>query len=1384
MKSNSKSFMKMSIIFMLMLVLTGIFSMPVFAKDFGGATIAVDTEYTSEDLQIKYNAKFTVKEGATLTLDNVILRGAQAGDQGEIIKIEKGGKLIIKNSKEWNASKVVINSDGGEIEIINSLFENNKNSVIHAINSKISIKQSYFRNNTANAGGAIYIVNNSTLTIDEGVTCPSETVTPGACPTKFEGNKATNQNQSTLLGGGAIYAKQSVVNVINGKFINNEANFYGGAIHQEGGTLVFGQEDDDTKKPTFSLNKATGQTVSRGGAVALEINCLDTSDCKNNFEPLSATIYNAVFDENTSKWQGGAMAIGCNPNTGGKLDKDNKGVIVEIKKGEFTGNTVTNNWNDGMAGGAIMIFSHGTLSMRKVAMTNNTASSAGGAIATCGTGNTYLFINDGSVIYGNHSQYSGASGYEDLYVFDHSVELDINDEMFNGGTHNWKKLDNQLREGKNVAAYYGSAPEEEYKKTDGYYVLFSENRASGTNAPVNGNGGAIGNNGTLIIGGTTKVSITKKWKDNNWEKRPSMQSFVESLDLKENGKAYKLEDIQESTPCAAATKCFTATEGGLSDPINITITENDQKDSWSVEITGLPSMLHDDDKDVDVVVTWTLDEHMANYLSEVEKTADNDKKAFDVTNELNVKTISGKKEWDHTAEGGSVNPEDSRPTSIEIHLHKKGEDAEQDQPYKTTTATAANNWEWKFEDVPVKENGVDIEYTVHEVPVKDYTLTNEDTAKQSNGTYIFNNKFAPGLTDIVVYKDWKDDSNWDGSRPEFVQVILYRLAGEDKIRQASAFLNQKNDWKHTFTALEASYQYTIEEVPVTGYKSSTISKMNGHGFEIVNTHEPAKVKKLTVTKVWDDALYGVYRPNYTAKAFAESLTLMANGKAYELNDITEVTGSDNTFTFTANAAAGAVTIVVNMPERENSWTVTYSNLPANEKGQNGNPITWSVEEAPIAHYSMEETRPFQCSENVTDGKTCTVEITNSLHFTQLKLTKQWKDDSDAESRPDPLLFLEGLALYHDGIYLPHGTFYKDPNKTPTSDTSYYKVTSNSNLEVTVTMDGNKWSITIDKLMQWFENKDGVMEKVKVWTAEEFVEGYHSEAETLEDGTISITNEPFVINVEKVWESSNREQHELPESITVRLIADGEETDQTIELTPDDDGNWIGSFTGMRKYEDDGRHEIVYTVREENIPEGYISSVSGDKETGFRITNSLPPERTWFRLPELPKTGFSAVRPTVLSAQPLNVSYVDSGLTLQVPSLDVKADIVTVPFVDGEYPVEWLGMQAGMLEGSAKPGEGMMVLTGHNTLNSTEAGPFAFLSFMEEGDMIFLLNKYNQLKPYTVYAVEKIGATDSAALERIASMDENSLTMLTCEDELPEGGYASRRVVAAKPEGTW
>ena len=83
-------------------------------------------------------------------------------------------------------------------------------------------------------------------------------------------------------------------------------------------------------------------------------------------------------------------------------------------------------------------------------------------------------------------------------------------------------------------------------------------------------------------------------------------------------------------------------------------------------------------------------------------------------------------------------------------------------------------------------------------------------------------------------------------------------------------------------------------------------------------------------------------------------------------------------------------------------------------------------------------------------------------------------------------------------------------------------------------------------------------------------------------------------------------------VTVRLLADGEDTGQT--LTLDEDNNWADSFDGLSKHDTDG-HEIVYTVSEDPV-DGYTSEVSGDVASGFTIINtntetvSVPVTKEW------------------------------------------------------------------------------------------------------------------------------------------------------------------------------
>lgn len=166
------------------------------------------------------------------------------------------------------------------------------------------------------------------------------------------------------------------------------------------------------------------------------------------------------------------------------------------------------------------------------------------------------------------------------------------------------------------------------------------------------------------------------------------------------------------------------------------------------------------------------------------------------------------------------------------------------------------------------------------------------------------------------------------------------------------------------------------------------------------------------------------------------------------------------------------------------------------------------------------------------------------------------------------------------------------------------------------------------------------------------------------------------------------------------------------------------------------------------------------------------------LQELPRTGFSAVRSSVLPVQPKDLNYKPVGRTLEIPSMSVQAEIVEVPYTDGEYPITWLDQSVGMLEGSALPGRGCTYLTGHNHLSSTEAGPFAMLKWIQIGDRIYVRDRNGWLQTFTVYANVSINAGDIAALERVASEKENTLILITCEDEQVNGNYSHRRIIAA------
>ena len=215
------------------------------------------------------------------------------------------------------------------------------------------------------------------------------------------------------------------------------------------------------------------------------------------------------------------------------------------------------------------------------------------------------------------------------------------------------------------------------------------------------------------------------------------------------------------------------------------------------------------------------------------------------------------------------------------------------------------------------------------------------------------------------------------------------------------------------------------------------------------------------------------------------------------------------------------------------------------------------------------------------------------------------------------------------------------------------------------------------------------------------------------------------------------------------------------------------------------YKITVTITEDVLT-GKLTAQTDTDVSKLNFTNTYkdnkinPMPHAPIRFEHLPETGFPTLHPVTLPVQPKKLSYRLMGWTLLIPTLSLSAEIVEVPADGGNYPVTWLGSATGLLEGSAIPGDGRSILTGHNHLNLTEAGPFSQLWSMDPGDRIFILDPQGELQTFIVTANEKIAEDDVSGLLRITERHPRSMTLITCEDERPNGTYANRRIISAVP----
>jgi len=294
-------------------------------------------------------------------------------------------------------------------------------------------------------------------------------------------------------------------------------------------------------------------------------------------------------------------------------------------------------------------------------------------------------------------------------------------------------------------------------------------------------------------------------------------------------------------------------------PIQNQTLKPDPTGKWSYKFDDLDK--YDNDGNL---INYTVEEdEIQGYTASYEKTAT----GYDIINEHKPETVDvkGDKKW-----LDDNDKDKKRPDEITVGLYVDNTKIQE------TKATKANNWEFKFENLPKYKKGKKIEYTVKEEPVEGYTSS---IKKVSDNVYQIVNTIT-GKVSIPVNK------TWIGPKGEKAVVKLFA----NGVEKEKAELNAGNNWSHTFANLDKyddqgkKIAYTLKEEPVQNYDSEITGSAES-GFTVKNTNNE-KIK-IPVEKAWVGPKLEKVRVNLLADGVVKEHAELseANGWKHEFKDL-------------------------------------------------------------------------------------------------------------------------------------------------------------------------------------------------------------------------------------------------------------------------------------------------------------------------------------------------------------------------------------------------------------------------------------------------------------------------------------------------------------------
>ena len=251
-------------------------------------------------------------------------------------------------------------------------------------------------------------------------------------------------------------------------------------------------------------------------------------------------------------------------------------------------------------------------------------------------------------------------------------------------------------------------------------------------------------------------------------------------------------------------------------------------------------------------------------------------------------------------------------------------------------------------------------------------------------------------------------------------------------------------------------------------------------------------------------------------------------------------------------------------DEEDNWTYHFDNLPKYDA--EGKAYTYTIQEENVPGYTSE----------IND-----YDLVNTYHnteTTEVAGTKTWNDyDNKFNTRPESITV-----------------------KLMRNDEKYAEKIVKADKE-------DNWTYRFDNLPKY--DAEG---KAYTYTIqEENVPGYTSEINDYDLVNTYLNTETTEVSGTKTWNDYDNKFNTRPESITVKLMQNGEKYAEKI-VKADKKGNWTYRFDKLPKYDAEGK-AYTYTIQEGKVPD-YTTKING-----YNLVNT-------YTGPETPKTPSDPKKP--------------------------------------------------------------------------------------------------------------------------------------------------------------